>query len=197
MLSYARYKFLYPIPLAHSPFLTLSPHARVLISRKRCPRNSSLWTRGKEKFPFQPPPVPCVVLGKVGESRRKAHHSCLALFSTWMEKQGEGNSMPCRPECGPLFSEARRGWERKRESGGKGSRTRKFGGGKGEETTHSVCSEEEEIVRLGNACIDVCAHDGMWCTDIRNRWEGPKEAESRSGLQLDLTVFFTVFFDRT
>lgn len=56
MLSYARYKFLYPIPLAHSPFLTLSPHARVLISRKRCPRNSSLWTRGKEKFPFQPPP---------------------------------------------------------------------------------------------------------------------------------------------
>lgn len=54
-------------------------------------------------------PVPCVVLGKVGESRRKAHHSCLALFSSWMEKQGEGNSMPCRPECGPLFSEARRG----------------------------------------------------------------------------------------
>lgn len=42
-------------------------------------------------------------------------------------------------------------------------------------------------------CTCIC----MWCTDICNRWEGPKEAESRSGLQLDLTVFFTVFFVHT
>lgn len=174
---YARFmlwhKYLYTLP----PYIHPSSFPNAF-STRACPDFTKAWSNrspSKRKVSFSSvgegnpcsPPEE-----KVGESRRKAHHSWPALFSSWMEEQGEGNSMPCRPECGPLFCEARRGWEPRRGSGGKGSRTRKFGRGRGRKQRTQYAPKRRRSCGWATR-VDVCVYTTQYVlhVDICNRWK--------------------------